>query len=648
MVGHLIIDNATPDTTSGQEVDIVISNDGDASEIGIVLNNEVAGLEVSEDDGSTWNTGSDSFSLDAIPSRLFVVDSGNKRVVGRLKTDLTYTDQYDGTSVFNTPVHCCCDNEYIWVANQTYSNIIKLTIGLAFVETFGSLGTGNNQFNQVSGVITDDTHLYVADQINHRVMKLLKSDFSFVAKIGSNGSGNDNFVYPQQIAVDETYIYVTDYGNHRVVKRLKSDLSYVSEYGTLGTGNDNLNNPEGVTADSTHIYICDGQNNRVIKRLKSDLSYVNQYGTFGTGDDNLNISKAVSVDETYLYIVDPGNNRVIKRLKSDLSYVNQYGTFGGTGIDALQTPRGVCVEYNPFGFWTDPVFTKTIKLRHNNKYISTSSTNTTFNFEGTNTVTVTPTIDPVEDLDLLVENVSDYIKIQNTTAAPITININKLGGVEYSANGSSWNTPAAENGVAIPANDYITRYYRHDKSDLELSLPSVLTFDGTIDVELNVDLKQLIEFPDTLNGVESAEILITIINTKSTSLVLDDISVESQLEKSTAETSPVVGGGSTTVGFTFVPTTVGLVEFESTIDFDTTFEQLIDLSGTGLESGPVTYDVSTINFKNVKTDNTKTGTIVLTAEGTNRTVTISAPEGFWIIDPDTGDLVKQIDVLVEA
>jgi len=130
-----------------------------------------------------------------------------------------------------------------------------------------------------------DLHVYVADTINARIVKRLKSDLSYVAKIGSFGTGNDGFNSPSGISADDTYVYVADTGNSRIVKRLKSDLSYVAKIGSAGSGNDQFSVPRGITVDDTHVYVADTGNSRIMKRLKSDLSYVAKIGSAGSGND---------------------------------------------------------------------------------------------------------------------------------------------------------------------------------------------------------------------------------------------------------------------------------------------------------------------------------------------------------------------------
>jgi len=144
---------------------------------------------------------------------------------------------------------------------------------------------GNAAAADISEVVRLDLNIYVADAINHRIVKRLASDLSYVNQVGTIGAGNDQFDQPAGVCFDGTYIYVADINNYRIVKRLASDLSYIGQVGTIGAGNDQFDQPIGVCFDGTHIYVVDQYNHRIVKRLASDLSYVSQIGTEGSGDD---------------------------------------------------------------------------------------------------------------------------------------------------------------------------------------------------------------------------------------------------------------------------------------------------------------------------------------------------------------------------
>src|SRR3989339_511702 len=280
---------------------------------------------------------------------IYVVDTGNTRIVKRLASDLSYVAQIgssgSGDDQFSVPNGIATDGTYIYIADTFNNRIVKrLASDLSYVSKIGSFGSGNDQFSSPNGIATDGTYVYVADSSNHRIVKRLATDaLTYVSKIGSSGSGNDQFYSPYGIATDGTYIYVADTSNNRIVKRLASDLSYVSQIGTLGTGNDQFSSPSGIATDGTNVYVADTGNNRIVKRLASNLSYVSQIGSLGTGNDQFNAPNGIAVYGTNIYVADTYNYRIVKRLASDLSYVSKIGSLG-TGNDQFNAPNGIATD----------------------------------------------------------------------------------------------------------------------------------------------------------------------------------------------------------------------------------------------------------------------------------------------------------------
>ena len=87
-------------------------------------------------------------------------------------------------------------------------------------------GTGTSaSFNNPRGITTDGTNLYVADQGNHLIRKIVISTgaVTTVAGTGSSGSANGtgtsaSFYNPIGITTDGTNLYVANYTNHLIRK----------------------------------------------------------------------------------------------------------------------------------------------------------------------------------------------------------------------------------------------------------------------------------------------------------------------------------------------------------------------------------------------------------------------------------------------
>jgi len=234
--------------------------------------------------------------------------------------------------------------DFVYVADTSNHRIKKHKCSdLSYVSKFGSLGSGDNEFNNPHGICTDGTYLYIADTENHRLKKHLISDFSFVNEIGSFGSGDDQFSSPRGICTDGTYLYIADSVNYRIKKHKCSDLSYVSKFGSLGSGDNEFNNPHGICTDGTYLYISDQQNHRIKKHKCSDLTYVNQFGSHGAGNNEFAMPHEICLDDTHLYICDADNYRVKKHLISDYSFVSEIGSYDG-GDNQFDKPCGICTD----------------------------------------------------------------------------------------------------------------------------------------------------------------------------------------------------------------------------------------------------------------------------------------------------------------
>jgi len=107
-----------------------------------------------------------------------------------------------GSTIGDQPTSTATDGEHVYVTVRdvgsqypTISMIRKFRCSdLGAVQNYGTVGSGDNQFNLPFGITTDNTYLYIADYSNNRIKKHLCSDLSYVSKIGSYGDGDDQFV----------------------------------------------------------------------------------------------------------------------------------------------------------------------------------------------------------------------------------------------------------------------------------------------------------------------------------------------------------------------------------------------------------------------------------------------------------------------
>jgi DNA-binding beta-propeller fold protein YncE len=211
--------------------------------------------------------------------------------------------------------------------------------------SFGSVGTGNGQFQLPTGLAMDKngTTLYVADTENNRVQKF-NSKGEYLSQFGAKGSGNGQFSGPRGVAIDSKgNVYVADTGNNRVQK-FSSAGAYVSQFGSLGSGAGQFSGPQGIAIDaSDNVVVADTGNNR-IQQFSSAGGYLSQFGTKGSGNGQFSGPRGVAVDSNpSINVVDTGNNR-IQRFTMAGAYLSQYGTLG-SGNEQFNTPTSLTSDF---------------------------------------------------------------------------------------------------------------------------------------------------------------------------------------------------------------------------------------------------------------------------------------------------------------
>jgi len=211
---------------------IYIVDKGNQRVIRVVEEGSSSNWEIDHQFGQTGSPGSGSSGLtnpngiDLYNNKVYVVDSGNKRIV-ELNLDLTYSTEYNLSSIsthkpFDIVVFDDGGNTKAVVSFPDENIVRKIDLSSMSVEASYDGTIGTNTANTPMGVTRDS-------------------------------SGN---------------IYVAYKDSHVVVK-LNSSLAYQGHYGELnvsGSDTEHLNEPVGLSFSSAEevLYIADTQNNRVM------------------------------------------------------------------------------------------------------------------------------------------------------------------------------------------------------------------------------------------------------------------------------------------------------------------------------------------------------------------------------------------------
>lgn len=231
---------------------------------------------------------------------------------------------------------------------ENYATYMGFKLG-----TTESAGPAEGQFMVPWGIVTDDEYIYVVDH-NHRLQKFNKTDGSFVIAFGTMGSGDNQFQNPCGMTRLGNTLYIADFFNKRIVKMGTKG----TWEGTIRLGN---TNPCDLAFDPNgpYIYVADWYGQRAQKFdlngthitsfTKGCNSESDNCRSFGVVADKVDGSIYVS----YLYSSPP---RVVKYSSKDGTLVSSWANGGIlTGSSDLQfvRPQGIAIDDHAHLFVVD-------------------------------------------------------------------------------------------------------------------------------------------------------------------------------------------------------------------------------------------------------------------------------------------------------
>jgi sugar lactone lactonase YvrE len=202
-------------------------------------------------------------------------------------------------------------NNNVYVVENQNHRLQKFTSSGTYLIKVGYLTNTNSSLTGAFNTPLDvqmfpsNGNFYVVDAGNHRVQKFNSSNV-FVLTFGSLGSGNSQFNSPQRLAIDASEnIYVSDMNNH-VVKVFNSSGTYLRRVGTgsSGSATGQFNSPRGVAVDSAfNLYVTD--NNTRIQKFNSSGTFTASYAiaqnAWGLAVDTSGNMYVTGVAEVYKY-----------------------------------------------------------------------------------------------------------------------------------------------------------------------------------------------------------------------------------------------------------------------------------------------------------------------------------------------------------
>ncbi len=151
------------------------------------------------------------------------------------------------------------------------------TLTWTYATAFGSGGTGDGQFNLLTGMAVDASgNVYTTDINQNRVQKFSSSG-TFITKWGSYGTLDGEFDWPRSVVVNsDGTIEVADQDNCRIQKFTPAGI-YLSKFGTCGTADGEFGGVYNMDRNANGIlYVTDPDNNR-IQKFSSTRTYLSNW-----------------------------------------------------------------------------------------------------------------------------------------------------------------------------------------------------------------------------------------------------------------------------------------------------------------------------------------------------------------------------------
>jgi DNA-binding beta-propeller fold protein YncE len=129
---------------------------------------------------------------------------------------------------------------------------------------FGERGSGQGDFQSISGIAADAENIFVVDQQGTPSIQVFDRHGDFVRGWGKHDMGVDNFSLPEGIALDARgRVVVVDALRHEI-KLFDREGKFIDRFGGLGKRLGQIAFPSGVAVDAQgRIFVAERGNNRV-------------------------------------------------------------------------------------------------------------------------------------------------------------------------------------------------------------------------------------------------------------------------------------------------------------------------------------------------------------------------------------------------
>jgi len=243
------------------------------------------------------------------------------------------TDTYSGL------IHSCLINNYLYLCDANRNRIIPVHIGengnLAARLPFGSAGSGTGQFASIT-ICSLSNVLVIGDTANYRIItaRMTTPDSpTWLSTFGSLGTGDSNFNNPHGVSASGRFLFVCDVANNRVKVLIlnveNGTMSFLQTYGngiSTGTALGHFNFPRSILAIHDYVVVGDVGNARVqLGRFNTGTGAITWLDAYTTGASFS--PHGIAAYQNYIFISDLNNAAiVVYRLNFNLgtmTYITQ-------------------------------------------------------------------------------------------------------------------------------------------------------------------------------------------------------------------------------------------------------------------------------------------------------------------------------------
>jgi len=311
---------------------------------------------------------------------LLVADSGNDQV-RKLDLSTNVVTSFAGSkspASFSGPRGVTSVGNFLYVTDSRSGMIRKVVMSSGDATTLTDGSGSALKFTEPCGITTDGTYLYVADGNRNEISQVTIASGDVTVLAGSRGvsgaadgiGATASFNAPQGLTIDAQHqnLYIADQGNHQIRKLVIASGQVTTLAGTTESGAVDgvgaaarFNMPADVVVDAkgSSLYVSDGENNEIRKIELATAEVTTLAGHADSGNaysDGKGVAAAFSkpwgmaTDGTYVYFAGAGDN-MIRRLELATNTVKtisgQYGAGAtdGPGLKAtFGRPEGMTLD----------------------------------------------------------------------------------------------------------------------------------------------------------------------------------------------------------------------------------------------------------------------------------------------------------------